>query len=46
MNVKKELALLDEMTVGQLRQRYADVFGEPTRSHHRQYLVRRIAWRL
>ena len=46
MNVKKELALLDEMTVGQLRQRYAEVFGEPTRSRHRQYLVRRIAWRM
>jgi len=46
MNMKKELALLDDMTVGQLRHRYADVFGEPTRSRHRQYLVRRIAWRL
>ena len=46
MNLKKELVLLDEMTVGQLRQRYAEVFGEPTRSRHRQYLVRRIAWRL
>ncbi len=32
MNVKKELALLDELTVGQLRQRYAEVFGEPNRA--------------
>ena len=30
----------------QLRQRYREVFGEPTRTHHKQHLVRRIAWRL
>jgi hypothetical protein len=29
-----------------LRARYADLFGEQTRSCNRDYLVRRIAWRL
>ncbi|HMQ17453.1 MAG TPA: DUF2924 domain-containing protein, partial [Phycisphaerae bacterium] len=37
---------LDQMTVGQLQQRYAEGFGETVRSRHKQYLIRRIAWRL
>lgn len=46
LNLAKELAALDQMTVGQLQQRYAEVFGETVRSRHKQYLIRRIAWRL
>lgn len=46
MNVAKELARLERMSVGQLHERYAEVFGERPRSRHRQYLVRRILWRL
>lgn len=46
LNLAKELAALEQMTVGQLQQRYAEVFGEPVRSRHKQYLIRRIAWRL
>ena len=46
LNLAKELAALEQMTVGQLQQRYADVFGEIVRSRHKQYLIRRIAWRL
>jgi hypothetical protein len=34
------------MTVAQLRDRYISVFGEPTASRHKTWLVRRIAWRL
>ena len=34
------------MTVGKLQGRFVEVFGEPVRSQHRQYLIRRIAWRL
>jgi hypothetical protein len=45
-NTARELAALERMTVGQLQQRYAEVFGEMPRSRHRQYLVRRVAWRL
>ncbi|MCL4488887.1 MAG: DUF2924 domain-containing protein [Chloroflexi bacterium] len=34
------------MTVRQLRERYQEVFGEESRSNHKQFLFRRIAWRL
>jgi len=46
LNITKEVAALEQMTVGQLQDRYVQVFGEPVRSRHRQYLIRRIAWRL
>jgi hypothetical protein len=42
----KELAALKRLTVGKLREKYAEVFGEPTNGHNRPWLVRRIAWRL
>jgi hypothetical protein len=34
------------MTVGQLKDKYRDVFGESSRSNHKQFLFRRIAWRI
>jgi len=46
LNMKKEVAALEAMTVGQLHERYVEVFGEPVRSRHKKYLIRRIAWRL
>lgn len=46
LSLKKELAALERMTVGELQQRYVEAFGEQVRSRHRQYLIRRIAWRL
>jgi len=46
LSIQKEVAALEQMTVGQLQDRYVEVFGEPVRSRHRQYLIRRIAWRL
>jgi len=46
INVGKEIASLERMTVGELRTRYAEVFGETTNAHHRQWLVRRIIWRM
>lgn len=46
LDLANELTALESMSVGQLHERYADVFGEPARSRHRQYLIRRIAWRL
>ena len=35
----------EEMTVPELRELYARVFGEETRSRHKDYLRKRIAWR-
>lgn len=46
IDVARELTALKQMTVGQLQDRYAEVFGEPIRSRHHAYLVRRIVWRL
>ena len=38
-------APLDDMTVPELRELYARVFSEETRSRHKDYLRKRIAWR-
>ena len=46
MNIKAELAAMERMTPRQLRERYLQVFGEPTRSGNRRFLIKRIAWRL
>jgi len=46
LNVGKEIAALRRLTVPNLRQRYAEAFGESTTSRHKEFLVRRIIWRL
>jgi hypothetical protein len=40
------MTALEVMTLAELRTRYAELFDEPTRSRHRQGLMRRIVWRL
>ena len=40
------ITALRRMSVAELRKRYAEVFGERARSGHRQWLFRRIAWRV
>src|SRR5262245_17611487 len=45
-NVGKEVAALQRMTVAELREKYAEAFGEATATGNRTWLVRRIAWRL
>lgn len=37
---------LEKMTVPQLKRRYAEVFGEETRTHHKVLLIKRILWRM
>ena len=44
--IEQQIAELGRMTVGQLKQKYIEVFGEETRSNNRQFLFRRIAWRI
>src|SRR6516162_7882293 len=46
VNVAKELAALEAMTVNELRVNYAQVFGEETRVGNKAWLVKRIIWRL
>lgn len=44
--IREQIEVLRHMTVGELKDRYQEVFGEVSRSNHRQFLFRRIAWRL
>ena len=46
MNVGTEIAALPRLTVKDLRHRYAEIFGEPTKATNRVWLSKRIAWRL
>jgi hypothetical protein len=44
--VREAIEALRHMSVGQLKDKYRDVFGESSRSNHKQFLFRRIAWRM
>jgi hypothetical protein len=44
--VRKQVEALEGMTAPELRERYAEVFGEETASQHKRFLQKRIAWRL
>ena len=44
--ISSEIDDLRHKTVAQLQNRYLEVFREPSRSNHKQFLIRRIAWRL
>jgi hypothetical protein len=46
LNLTRELALLRRMPVAELRQKYAEVFGEATNTKNRPWLIKRVAWRL
>ena len=46
LNIGKEVAAMKRMTVNELRGKYAEVFGEGTNARHKEWLVRRIAWRM
>ena len=45
-NLAQELALLPRLGVADLRSRYAELFGETTRTGNKAWLVKRLAWRL
>lgn len=42
----RELAELRDLDAHALAQRYETVFGRPPRSRHREWLFRKLAWRL
>ena len=46
LNVGKELAALERMSVGELRARYAELFAETTAARNRKWLIKRILWRM
>jgi hypothetical protein len=45
-HLTQELALLPRLGVADLRRRYAELFGETTRTGNKAWLVKRLAWRL
>ena len=44
--VRRQIGEVQPMKVRELREKYREVFGELSRSNHRQFLVRRIAWQI
>ena len=46
LDIGRELATLKQMTVRELREKYEAIFGEPTRAGNRDFLFKRIAWRI
>jgi hypothetical protein len=46
LNINDEVAAMRQMTSRELREKYAEVFGEESHSRHKQFLIKRIAWRM
>jgi Protein of unknown function (DUF2924) len=46
LNIVNEVATLQRLSIGQLRQRFAELFGETTQASNRTWLVKRIVWRM
>lgn len=44
--IEREIEQLEHMTTTELAERYAELHGQPTRTRHRAYLIRKIAWRI
>jgi hypothetical protein len=45
-NMSKTLAELARMAPAQLRAKYLEVFGEPSRSGNKDFLFKRVVWRI
>ena len=45
-DIAAEIAALDRLSTGDLAERYAELHGQPCRTHHRAYLIRKVAWRI
>jgi hypothetical protein len=41
-----QIAALQHMSPAQVREKYLEVFGEPTRSGNKDFLAKRLAWRI
>jgi len=46
LDIEQEIAALQRLMTGELRERYAELFGEQPRSRNRAHLIRKIAWRI
>jgi len=45
-NIVREVEALERMSAPELRDKYHEVFGEEPRSTHKDFLCKRIAWRI
>ena len=45
-DIAKEIDALQEMTTSELAERYQQLHGQPVRTRHRAYLIRKVAWRI
>ncbi len=46
MTIEQQIAALRKMTPAQLREKHLEVFGEASRAGNKDYLFKRIAWRI
>ena len=46
LDIDDEVAVMQGLSIGQLRDRYAEVYGEASRSRHKMHLIRKVAWRM
>lgn len=44
--LEQQIYELRRMTTAQLQQKYREVFGQASHSNHKNYLFRRVAWRV
>ncbi|MCA9559510.1 MAG: DUF2924 domain-containing protein [Myxococcales bacterium] len=45
-DIPEQLAALRKMTVAELREKYREVYGEPSRSRNKDWLRKKVAWRI
>lgn len=46
MNIEAEVAAMQRMKVSELKEKYEEVFGEATRTGNKQWLIKRLGWRI
>ena len=46
LDIDREVAVMRQMSVGELREKYIEVCGEATNSRNKSWLIKRIAWRM
>lgn len=45
-SITKQIDAIERMTTSELAEQYEALHGQPVRTRHRAYLIRKIAWRL
>ena len=45
-SIATEIARIQHLTTRELQDKYLELFGEPTRSCNKSYLIKRNAWRM